>query len=155
MHWRYHSLAPSHGFVTWLRCRYIRNCCRCGRGDDNACAIDKPLVDQNQTNITAVRRGICQQQKRTACWPVTFWDHPAWCHYNSFLPNPYKRRPIAGLWGRGMGCILWAQSLIYVLLLPLDCSVWYYDALDQSIKKFISASLLFNRFMKGCPDQPP
>ena len=25
----------------------------------------------------------------------------------------------------------------------------------QSIKKFISASLLFNRFMKGCQDQPP
>ena len=133
MHWRYHSLAPSHGFVTWLRCRYVRICCWCGRGDDNACAIDKPLVDQNQTSIAAVRRGICPQQKTTACWLLTFWDHPVRCHYNSFLPNPRNGSPIAQPWGWGLECLLWAQSHIYVLLLSLHRSVWYYDTLDHVI----------------------
>ena len=36
------------------------------------------------------------------------------CRYKAvhFLPNPHKRYPIARPWGRGMGCLMWAQPLI-------------------------------------------
>ena len=48
-----------------------------------------------------------------------------WCHYNtvSFLPNTHKICPIACPWGQDMGCILWVQILIYVLLLSLQLAV--------------------------------
>ena len=39
------------------------------------------------------------------------------CHYKmiSFLTNHHNRYPIACLWGRGMGCVLWVKTQIYVL----------------------------------------
>ena len=46
-----------------------------------------------------------------------------WCCYNAvnFLKNSHNRHPIARPWGRGMGCLLWAWSLIFV---PLLSSQW-------------------------------
>ena len=43
------------------------------------------------------------------------------CRYNAvnFLQNSHNRHPIPRPWGRGMGCLLWVWSLIYILL--LDC----------------------------------
>ena len=43
--------------------------------------------------------------------------------HSQFLQDPYKRHPIARPWGWGMGCLLWVQSLIYVLLLSLQCCI--------------------------------
>ena len=54
------------------------------------------------------------------------------CHYNSvnFLENPHKRHPIAGPFlknagplGRGMGCLLWIHTLIYVMSWELQRSM--------------------------------
>ena len=58
-----------------------------------------------------------------------------WCRYNAvnFLQNHHNRHPIAGPWGRGMGCLLWLWNLICVLLLPLQYPMWYRDKLDRVI----------------------
>ena len=42
----------------------------------------------------------------------------------NFLQNPHNRHPIAYLWGRDMGCLMWVQSLTYVQL-PWDDSFGY------------------------------
>ena len=41
------------------------------------------------------------------------------CRYSAanFLQIPYNRHPIAHPWGRGMGCVMWVQNLIKLLLL--------------------------------------
>ena len=46
------------------------------------------------------------------------------CHYNvvNFLINFLDRHPIAGLWGRDMGCLLRTQTPIFVLSQLLK---WY------------------------------
>ena len=41
----------------------------------------------------------------------------------NFLPNPHKRFPIAHPWGRGVGCLLWVQILMYALSPLLQCCV--------------------------------
>ena len=38
---------------------------------------------------------------------------------------------IARPWGRGMGCLLWIWSLIYVLLLPSQCRLWYREKSER------------------------
>ena len=45
-------------------------------------------------------------------------QHTVRCHYNkvNFVQNRYKIHPIACPLGRGMGCILWVQTLICTLL---------------------------------------
>ena len=50
-----------------------------------------------------------------------------YCCYNTvnFLTNPHNRHPIARPSGRGMGCHLWVQSLICVLLC-LGVIIWVY-----------------------------
>ena len=57
------------------------------------------------------------------------------CLYNAviFLHNSHNRRPISRPWGRGMGCLVWIQSPIYVLLLWLQYCVWYLDMLYRVI----------------------
>ena len=50
------------------------------------------------------------------------------CCFNvvSFLPKSYNRHNIARPWGRNMGCFLWIQYLIYILLPPLLSVIsWY------------------------------
>ena len=44
-------------------------------------------------------------------------SHTVWYLYNtiSFLQNPHKRHPIARPLGWGIGCLLWLQTLIYIL----------------------------------------
>ena len=53
------------------------------------------------------------------------------CCYNAvnFLPNPYNKQPIACTWWRDMGCLLWLQYLIYVLLLHCSavCNIMIYS----------------------------
>ena len=45
---------------------------------------------------------------------LSLYGNTVRCRYNAvkLLPNPYKRHPIARPWGRGMGCLLWDQTLI-------------------------------------------
>ena len=59
------------------------------------------------------------------------------CFYNTinFFRNPHNRHPIAHLWGQNMGCFLWVQNLIYVLLLLLHCYI-YHGILYHIIKAF-------------------
>ena len=54
------------------------------------------------------------------------------CHYNAikFLPNLHTKHPIALMWGRGMGCFLWVQTLIYILSQLLQCCLQYLAILD-------------------------
>ena len=49
---------------------------------------------------------------------VCNWIYTVRCRYNAanFLTNLYKRHPIAHPLGRGMGCLLWIQHLIDILL---------------------------------------
>ena len=42
-----------------------------------------------------------------------------------FHQNHHNRHPIARPSGRGMGCLLWVQALIYVLPLSLKCCMHY------------------------------
>ena len=50
---------------------------------------------------------------------ITLYSLTVQCCYNAvnFLQNTHNRRPIAHPRGWGMGCFLWVQSEIYVLLL--------------------------------------
>ena len=79
-------------------------------------------------------------------YKIPAWDHTlssgnvilstVRCRYNAvnfLLPNPHNRHPIARPWGRAMGCLLWFWSLIYVLLLPLQCRWQYRDKLGGFI----------------------
>ena len=54
------------------------------------------------------------------------------CHYNAvnIFQNIYKRHPIAGPSGRGMGCLLWIQHLNDNLLQFLQSFVQYFIILD-------------------------
>ena len=57
------------------------------------------------------------------------------CRYNAvnFVANHHNRHPIARPWGRGMGCLLWFWSLIFILLLSLWFRWWCRDKLDRVI----------------------
>ena len=76
-------------------------------------------------------------------WPVTRKMFPfddvimdtMQCRYNvvSFLWNPYKRHPIAYWLGWGMGCLLWVQILIDILLQSLQLCIQYSVILDRVI----------------------
>ena len=65
-------------------------------------------------------------------------QNTAQCFYDTinFLQNPHNRHPIAHLWEQNMGCFLWVQNLIYVLLLLLHCYVSYCGILHHIIKAF-------------------
>ena len=54
-------------------------------------------------------------------------------HAVNFLPNPLKIHPIAHPLGWGMGCILWAQIVIYTLSKPLQWYMQYHILLDRLI----------------------
>ena len=43
----------------------------------------------------------------------------------SFIQNSHKIHPIARPWGWDLGCLLWGQTLIYVLTQLLQCCVQY------------------------------
>ena len=57
------------------------------------------------------------------------------CSYNSvnFIQNSYKRHIIARPLGRGMVCLLWIQSLIYILSSSLQSCMQYIVILDHII----------------------
>ena len=50
---------------------------------------------------------------------IEFTEYTERCRYNAvkFLPNSHNKHLIARPWDRGMGCLLWVWSRIYVLLL--------------------------------------
>ena len=54
--------------------------------------------------------------------------NPKW--YN-FIQNSHNRHPIAHPGGWAMGGLLWAWSLIYVLLRSSPYCMWYHDKLDH------------------------
>ena len=53
-------------------------------------------------------------------------------HYNavSFLPNPHNIDPIAHPWGQDMGCLLWVDTLIYVVLQTALTLSWHSAVLN-------------------------
>ena len=57
------------------------------------------------------------------------------CRYNAvnFLSNPHKIHPIAHPLGRGMGCILWLQTVIYTLPQSPQWCMQYHVTLDLVI----------------------
>ena len=57
------------------------------------------------------------------------------CRYNavSFLKNLHKIHSIARPIGRGMGRLLWIETLIYILSLSVQCCVQYHLVLDRVI----------------------
>ena len=57
------------------------------------------------------------------------------CHYNAviFLPNPPQRHPIARPLGQGMRCLLWIQTVLYILPLSVQWCLQYYVILDHVI----------------------
>ena len=60
-----------------------------------------------------------------------------WCkNVVNFLQNINKRHPIARTQGRGMGCLLWVQSLIDILPYFLQLCVQYHVILDCVIMVF-------------------
>ena len=79
------------------------------------------------------------------CAGFVFKKHKkyAW-YYSHFLSHLYNFLTLkcgAGSWNPS----LWNKSTYYAQSIPQE----------QSIKKFISASLLLHNFMKDCWDQPP
>ena len=71
------------------------------------------------------RFSMLYNMDRIMCYSKNLWDPiPVWYYYNavSFLENPHKRHPIAHPLGRGMGCLLWVHTLIYVM--ARNCSEW-------------------------------
>ena len=57
------------------------------------------------------------------------------CRYNvvNFLPNPHKIHPIARTLGWAMGCILWFDTAIYILLESTQCCMKYRVIFDRVI----------------------
>ena len=57
------------------------------------------------------------------------------CHYIAVnvLQNTHKRHPIARLGGRGMGCLSWLLTLMYVLLQSVLCWLPNHMMLDRFI----------------------
>ena len=51
----------------------------------------------------------------------------------NFIKIEHKGHPIVRPLGRGMGCLLWIQSLIYFLPQSYHCCVQYYSILDPVI----------------------
>ena len=54
--------------------------------------------------------------------------HTLQCRYNvvNFLTNLRNEHPIAHLWGWDMGCLLWVQTLIYVLCQSVQHCIKYH-----------------------------
>ena len=73
----------------------------------------------------------------------------AQCRYNAvnLLPNRHKRLPIARPRGRAMGCILWVESLIYVLPLLLRDFTYYHEIFDRVITVPGCVSMLHYSFI--------
>ena len=63
---------------------------------------------------------ICQ-------WHTTEWFH---CNTVNILQITHNRHPIARPWGRAMGCLLWVQSLFYVLPLSQHYCIQYIAMFD-------------------------
>ena len=61
--------------------------------------------------------------------------HTVLYRYNAanFLQNTHKRTLHSSPVGASYGCLLWVQSLIYVLLLSLQYCVWYHVISDRRI----------------------
>ena len=72
-------------------------------------------------------------------WSSKPWDKhqqsTARCRYNAvnFLQNSHEKPPIARPVGRGMGCLLWVQPLLDILLQFLRWCVQYHVMLDRVI----------------------
>ena len=62
-------------------------------------------------------------------------SHNVLCRFNAvnFHPNPHKRHPIARLWGRAMGCLLWISTLMHILPQSLSNHMQNHIMLDRAI----------------------
>ena len=56
-----------------------------------------------------------------------------WCRYKAvnLSYNSSKGHPIARPLGRGMGCLLWVQTIVYILTQPRHWCVQYHVILDH------------------------
>ena len=59
----------------------------------------------------------------------------------NFFPNTQNRCPIACRLGWDVGCLLWVQSLIYVLPQILQCCMHYINSLVQNCSKSSALAL--------------
>ena len=64
-----------------------------------------------------------------------WFPNTVWCRYNTvnFIKNIYKRHPISRPLGRNMGCLLWIQHLIDILLQFLQQLMQCVTELDRVI----------------------
>ena len=76
------------------------------------------------TEISAKQKKI-NQFEETSKIICIFYHDGASITWVDFLENPHGRRPIARLLGRGMGCLLWVETLIYVMPKSLPFCVKY------------------------------
>ena len=66
----------------------------------------------------------------------------------SFLSNSHKRYPISRLLGHNVRCLLWEQTLIYVLIDPLQCGMKYLVKMDLVIMAPDCIRILINILLK-------
>ena len=61
------------------------------------------------------------------------------CNYNAvnYLQNPHNGQPIASPWVPGLGCLLYVEGLIHVLLLSLNCRKWHKDGFEHDITTLV------------------
>ena len=55
------------------------------------------------------------------------------CYSDQLFLNPHQIHPIARPLGRAMGCILWFQTLFYILPKSVQCCLQYYVILNHAI----------------------
>ena len=88
------------------------------------------LSASDNNNQMIMSYGLVQ----AVAWSITM-AYTARCRHNAvnLLTNTHNRHPIARPWGRGMGCLLWLQTLMNVIPKSLQCCVQYHVMLDRFI----------------------
>ena len=71
------------------------------------------------------------QIQKTSAWPRLYRALPIF--HIQFSPKTHERHPLARPLGRGMGCLLWIQIMIYILPYSLQCCMWCWVILDRDI----------------------
>ena len=75
---------------------------------------------------------ICSNMITSVLYNTACTVQCRYCMVN-FLRNPYNRHSIVHPWGRDMRCLLWVQTLIYVLPQSVQWYMQYHVILDLVI----------------------
>ena len=111
----------------------------------------------NYAPTEAWRQLRSHQQTQTESWLSLGPVCTVRCFYNeiNFLQNPPKRHPIARLLGWDIGCLLWLQTLIYILARSVKWCLKYHVILDRIIVYWLACERLnslypcFNEVERG------